>query len=175
MLVDLDGDGNLDIVAVNTISDDLTRLFGHGDGTFTSVPNTRVGDDEPDLAFPNQESENVVTLLGEGCATSAVPAPDGRTLASPADEIQLIASPNPFFGETTVRFRLPATDHVRLDVVDSSGRRIRELFSGRVEAGAHAVTWDGRNDRSRPVPSGTYWLELGLDHARSSTRLLILR
>jgi len=33
---------------------------------------------------------------------------------------------------------------------------VRRLHDGPLAAGTHAIPWDGRNDRGRPVASGTY-------------------
>jgi hypothetical protein len=51
--------------------------------------------------------------------------------------------PNPFTGSTLVSFDLPRTEHVRLEVFDACGRRVRSLFSASRPAGRHSVTWDG--------------------------------
>ncbi|MCA9754697.1 MAG: S8 family serine peptidase [Candidatus Eisenbacteria bacterium] len=69
-------------------------------------------------------------------------------------------APNPFRDETTLRFQVPATDEVHLDVYDVGGRRVRQLVTGSVEAGVHTVKWDGRDDRGSVVASGLYFYRL---------------
>ncbi|HQK21469.1 MAG TPA: FlgD immunoglobulin-like domain containing protein, partial [Candidatus Latescibacteria bacterium] len=39
---------------------------------------------------------------------------------------------------------------------DVTGRVIRTLVDNQMEAGVHAVTWDGRDAVGRDVASGTY-------------------
>jgi len=66
------------------------------------------------------------------------------------------ALPNPFNPATAIRITLPAAGRARIDVYDAFGRRVRRLHDGPLAAGTHAIPWDGRNDRGRPVASGTY-------------------
>jgi hypothetical protein len=68
--------------------------------------------------------------------------------------------PNPFRDGTTLRFQVPASEDVELDVFDVQGRRVRELVSSRLDAGSHTVHWDGRDDRGNPLASGLYFYRL---------------
>jgi hypothetical protein len=80
-LADLDHDGNLDIVVVNSGSDNVTILLGDGHGGFKPSPGSPFpaghapndiaicdfdGDGNLDLAFPNNETDHVTVLLGDG-------------------------------------------------------------------------------------------------------------
>lgn len=49
--------------------------------------------------------------------------------------------PNPFNAITTVPFDLSERGHIRLDVVDVSGRTVAVLAEGNYGAGRHAVRW----------------------------------
>ncbi|MFQ5569992.1 MAG: Ig-like domain-containing protein [Rhodothermales bacterium] len=64
--------------------------------------------------------------------------------------------PNPFNPTTTIRFDLPETAEVRLDVVDMLGRRVMTVPVQRVEAGANRAL---EVDASR-LASGTYLYRL---------------
>jgi hypothetical protein len=68
--------------------------------------------------------------------------------------------PNPFRGETRIRFGLAGGSvDARLAVYDISGRRVRSLApsGGKASGGA---TWDGKDDRGRSLPSGVYLFRL---------------
>ena len=54
----------------------------------------------------------------------------------------------------------PRTGPVDLSVFDIQGRLVATPFRGNVEAGEHAVTWNGENRRGQPVPSGAYFVRL---------------
>jgi len=84
--------------------------------------------------------------------TDAAPLAAGALLAP--------AYPNPFNPSTTLKFENAAEGELRLIIVDSAGRRQRELAAGRFAAGQHSVVWDGRDDAGRPLPSGLYLAQL---------------
>ena len=68
----------------------------------------------------------------------------------------LPAAPNPFNPTTSFRIELAGDTAVNIDIFDLRGRRVRQLFQGRLGAGLNAVTWDGRDDGGRLLPSGVY-------------------
>ena len=41
-----------------------------------------------------------------------------------------------------------------------SGRRVRDLARGWLEAGPHALRWDGADDQGRAMPPGVYFAKL---------------
>jgi hypothetical protein len=70
------------------------------------------------------------------------------------------SEPNPFRESTTFRFHNPTRGLVKLRVFDVSGRVVRTILEGSVEAGSHVATWDGRDDASGKVASGVYLYRL---------------
>jgi len=83
---------------------------------------------------------------------------EGRGLA--ALSAGLAASPNPFGRMTTINYQLPCAGTVALTIDDIAGRAVRRLAGGLQNAGLHSVTWDGRNDRGRALPTGVYFVRL---------------
>jgi len=53
--------------------------------------------------------------------------------------------PNPFNPSTTIRYQLPVTSHVTLEVYDMLGRIVASLVHGTREAGYHTAVFDGSN------------------------------
>ena len=96
-------------------------------------------------------------------------APDLQNLSGP----RLVGNfPNPFNPSTTFRFSLAHEGEAELTVIDARGRLVRELVNGVYPAGDHDITWDGRDSRGRPVPSGVYFYRLraaGLQYTRAAT------
>ena len=53
--------------------------------------------------------------------------------------------PNPFGETTVIGYRLPAEEHVTLQVYNTLGAPVATLVDGVRGAGLHRVTWDGRD------------------------------
>lgn len=68
--------------------------------------------------------------------------------------------PNPFSGTTAIPFSIGAPERVSLDIYDVAGRRVRRLIDLRMHSGTFVESWDGRDDRGRPVPGGVYFYRL---------------
>ncbi len=64
--------------------------------------------------------------------------------------------PSPFNAETMISFTLSKLSFVKLEVYNTLGQRIRILVGTAMEAGTHAVIWDGKDDLGRDVSSGIY-------------------
>lgn len=95
--------------------------------------------------------------------------------ASPTRARLESAQPNPFNPRTQLRFSLPREGHARMAVYDVSGRRVTTLVDGTVEAGSHAVVWDGTDADGRAVASGVYLYRLDTDDGAQSRRMVLVR
>jgi hypothetical protein len=114
---------------------------------------------------------HVISLPYSGIAGLAAPVVDAPG-APPAGAIEFALAPSPATASTRAYFRLPSSGAVRLRVFDARGRQVAEPWSGRLEAGPHALGWDlaGRGGR---VPAGVYFLRL--EHAQAGiTRKLVV-
>jgi len=79
--------------------------------------------------------------------------------------------PNPFNPTTTVRYHLPATSVVHLEVFDSAGRRVKTLLQGeRRSAGEHELVFDATE-----LSSGVYILRLKTDLGIASRKLTLIK
>jgi hypothetical protein len=71
--------------------------------------------------------------------------------------------PNPFNPSATIVFSVPREGTVALQVYDASGRLVRTLVDGKMEAGEQSVTWNGLDNSGQALSSGTYFYSLSLD------------
>jgi flagellar hook assembly protein FlgD len=86
--------------------------------------------------------------------------------------------PNPFRPSTEIRYRIPAgpgSFRVTLRVYDTLGRCVRTLVDADRPPGAHAVTWDGRDDCGRKVASGVYFCHIRWSGQTDTLRMVLLR
>ena len=78
-------------------------------------------------------------------------AKSGATVGLPAEYALEPAYPNPFTGRTTLPLALPEAADVRVAVYDVLGREVAVVADERLEAGRHALAFDGSR-----LASGVY-------------------
>jgi hypothetical protein len=98
---------------------------------------------------------------------------NGRS-GSPVDFALMQNYPNPFNPSTTISFSVSTPGAAILAVYDATGRRVRTLLSGEVNAGNHAVLWDGKDEHGSPVGSGAYFYRLNIGSVFESSRKMLL-
>lgn len=95
--------------------------------------------------------------------------------ARPARYFLYPASPNPFNATTTIRYELAERANVRLDIFNIAGQRVRTLVDTAMDAGRHAVLWDGDDDAGNPVGSGTYLSRLTTSRTILRQKMMLLK
>ncbi|MCP4143738.1 MAG: choice-of-anchor D domain-containing protein, partial [bacterium] len=83
--------------------------------------------------------------------------------------------PNPFNPSTTIKFALPVSGHVNLDVYDIAGRLVRTLVNEEMEATDHSVVWNGRDNDNRQVASGVYYYRLSADDFNDTRKMMLVK
>ena len=141
------------------ISTDAIREY-HGAGEDPFPPS------QPDLEGPLLADVLEAAGYGQtGVAGSAPLAVAARLLAP---------FPNPFNPSTRLRYELVRPGRVEIDILDAAGRRLRRLLATSLPAGPGFVTWDGRDEAGRSLPSGVYLARLTRDGTLADTRKLQL-
>jgi hypothetical protein len=122
--VDLNGDGAIDLVAANEVSQDVSVVMNHGDGTFAPAVNYPVGDwseyvsaadmnadGKPEIISLSQAGVTVFTNDGTGALTAAIQSGLGTRYVSsiyPFDfdedgRLEVLACLNDFVGIVVYR------------------------------------------------------------------------
>jgi serine protease AprX len=83
--------------------------------------------------------------------------------------------PNPFNSQTQIGILLKNDSHVRIDVFDVIGRKIKTLFNGNASQGFHELTWNGRSDKSQEVGSGVYLVRVDVNGSVRTLKVLFLK
>ena len=84
--------------------------------------------------------------------------------------------PNPFQGDTAIRFGSSAAGRVQVRIFNARGQLVRTVADRWFPAGANAVSWDGRDDRGRETPSGIYYAQAsGENGVRDRVKMLRVR
>ena len=83
--------------------------------------------------------------------------------------------PNPFSSTTRFDLILDRESRAAVDVFDVAGRRVRHIDIGRAPAGRTTISFDGRDNRGYPLPSGAYFCRVTSNHARLTQKVLLVR
>jgi subtilisin-like proprotein convertase family protein len=85
-------------------------------------------------------------------------------------------APNPFNPATTIAFDVPrGAGVVTLAIYDVSGRLVRTLEHGQLEAGRYTRTWQGRDQAGRAVASGVYFYKLSGDGFSQTRKMVVVQ
>jgi hypothetical protein len=170
---DLVLDENLGMTAMISGDDQNTRLMVYDDeGATISAGRTEI----LTILLPDgielDEEAISVSDAGGGMVTAMVkeivPLPETFGLTN--------CYPNPFNMTTTIEFALPERNNVKLEIYDVSGRLVKQLVSGDLEAGIHKLKWNGTASSGEDVASGIYFaiLKSSRQDLDSSIKKLVL-
>jgi hypothetical protein len=93
----------------------------------------------------------------------------------PESPMRLGSAPNPLRNDTSLSFRLAEPGDVVVAVFDVTGRRVRVLHEGEMEAGPHSLSWDGRDQKGNQVADGIYFARLLTREGEEVEKLIRIR
>lgn len=86
------------------------------------------------------------------------------------DQYRLYSNyPNPFNPATTIKFALPERSHVKVEVFNSIGRKVKTLLNKNLAKGTHTVTFEGGS-----YSSGMYLYRIEAGDSFKDTRKMLL-
>jgi hypothetical protein len=80
-----------------------------------------------------------------------------------------------FRNRVQIHYEIDRPCQATLTVYDQSGRVVRTLVSGQVQAGSYAAAWDGWDQYGRPAGSGVYFCRLQAGEYLATKKLLMVR
>jgi 5'-nucleotidase len=109
---------------------------------------------------------------GEGRAvvTDRTPVNNEINSALPSEFSLSQNYPNPFNPSTNIKFDLPQSAQVRLEVYNMLGQRVATLVDNRMEAGFHEVNFDARN-----LASGMYLYRIEAGSFSSIKKMMLIK
>lgn len=78
--------------------------------------------------------------------------------------------PNPFNPATVIKYSIPKTENVTMEVFDVTGRSVALLISGKVAAGNNSISFNAAN-----LPSGIYFYKLTAGSFTMSRKMILLK
>lgn len=106
--------------------------------------------------------------LNNPCSPADVSTDTPRMVSAPH------VLPNPARGPCNITFDRASSGPVRITILDVSGRVVRTLLDGSVSAGAHSVSWDGRNASGMRLADGVYVARVEGRHDATTQKVVIL-
>jgi len=83
--------------------------------------------------------------------------------------------PNPFNPVTTIRYQIPKTTQVSINVYNVLGQKVKELVSKNQTAGIYEVNWDGRNISGIELASGMYFFHMHADEFVNIKKMIYMK
>lgn len=119
---------------------------------------------------PNDVAAQYQVGLHHGrCDSTVVASVPPPTPQPRLDEI--MAWPNPFGAQMSLRYVLPLPQSVEVGVFDINGRLVRWLDRGFRAPGQHTLSWDGNSVSGGKVPPGIYLIRARLGPRSLMTRV----
>ena len=115
---------------------------------------------------------NAVTLSTKQCLVSLSNAvlTDEKIISK---TIQLKIAPNPFSNSTTISFPLTRSEKVSVRIFDMNGRLIKTLVDAQMQAGAHQITWNAKDENGNAVNAGIYFLKVQTGDYLETKKLVV--
>lgn len=108
------------------------------------------------------------------------PAPVGdpshtpEALATLGPDLRAFVLPNPARTVAELHFLAPVAGEARFSIFDAGGRVVRRETIPRVGPGSVSFRWDGRDERGRTMPAGSYFYRVEQVGRRGEGRFVLL-
>lgn len=89
--------------------------------------------------------------------------------------ICLANAPNPFTSKTAIRFQVDRPGKGTLRIFNLLGQNVRKLLDEEMQAGAYAITWNGKDDAGRKVAAGIYICRLEIGGRSLASKMTMIR
>jgi hypothetical protein len=83
--------------------------------------------------------------------------------------------PNPFSQDTSIRYEMVKDAKVTLAVYNVKGQIVRTLENGLKAAGAHEITWDGKDKYGNKLASGVYIYRFTTGNVKQTQKAILLK
>lgn len=128
----------------------------------------------PEDEGPAESPKDTATSL-PGKTLTGTDLAKGHTDSTPIEFALRGNYPNPFNPRTTIRFDVPESSSVRLEVFDMMGRQVATLVDASYSAGQYEVQWNATNDAGEQVASGIYVYRMQAGQFESVSKMVLMK
>ncbi len=83
--------------------------------------------------------------------------------------------PNPFNENVKIKFNIPQTDLVLIQVFDITGKEVCTLLNQKLAQGEHNTIWDGLNTNGNHVSSGVYFILMRTEQYMTVQKAVLIK
>ena len=83
--------------------------------------------------------------------------------------------PNPFNPVTNFKLSLPKASHVKMEIFNIVGQKVRTLLDDDMRAGVFVVDWNGKDERGVEASSGVYFYRVVAGNFSDIKKMVLLR
>ncbi|MBI2416998.1 MAG: T9SS type A sorting domain-containing protein [Ignavibacteriales bacterium] len=83
--------------------------------------------------------------------------------------------PNPFNPSTIIRYTIPKTSRVDVQIYNVLGAEIKSLYTGIQEPGLYSLVWDGKSNCGNTVASGIYLYRIAYNSTVITKKMLFVK
>ena len=83
--------------------------------------------------------------------------------------------PNPFNPTTTIPFALVQAAHVKLEIYNLLGQKVRTLVDRKMNPGVHRIEWNGTDDQGNKVSSGVYFYKFQAGDYTKTFKMVLMK
>lgn len=83
--------------------------------------------------------------------------------------------PNPFNPETTITYKLPKSENVKIEVFNLLGQKVTVLVNKKQEAGSHKIIWNGLTSSGKKAASGIYFYRFSAGNFTKVKKMALLK
>ncbi|MDP1621067.1 MAG: FlgD immunoglobulin-like domain containing protein [Bacteroidales bacterium] len=83
--------------------------------------------------------------------------------------------PNPFSGETQIRYDLSSTLDVTIEIYSLQGLKLRSWKQTAMQPGTHSLVWDGKDEHGHQVPAGVYTCRMIAGDYLGAVKMIVIR
>jgi hypothetical protein len=183
---DLDRDSNVDIIGGEVFGGNLSGLKNRGEFAFDKFIYVDTNLDRIyGVAIGDYDNNGIKDIAyGYNPIHVLFDAPEHLDFGSIVTENEpgtqrayILAQnyPNPFNPSTTIEYTVAVRGHVKIEIYDMLGKRVRTLVDGLRSGGCHRVIWNGLDDGGSQTASGVYFYKMTSGRSSEIRKLLKLK
>jgi hypothetical protein len=173
-------DSDLDSIILSALPVPTHAVFvdsGHGSGSFVFTPDTTQSGTY-NVTFKATDIKSAVD--SEVVQITVTDFNDVREIhgsdeARPSQFSLSQNYPNPFNPITNFQFTLPKSVHVKIEIFNIVGQKVKTLMDQDMKPGVYQADWDGKDESGNPVSTGVYFYKVQAGDFSDMKKMVLLK